>query len=124
MKIIIAGGRGVTDYTVLLNAITWSGYWGLHRRSIEVVCGMAAGADMLGMEFANRNGLVVHEFPADWDQHGRAAGHIRNAQMGQFAKDNGGKLLALWDGKSRGTAGMITWAQKNLLEHYVHRTAL
>ena len=121
MKIIIAGGRDVTDYSVLVAAILESGYWKLYKRDIEVVCGMARGADMLGKEFAERNGLVVHEFPADWKGNGRAAGPIRNAEMGQFTKACGGRLLALWDGVSTGTRGMIAWAYKHKLEHYVYR---
>lgn len=122
MKIIIAGGREVVDYRIMLDAIVKSGYWKLYKNNIEVISGMARGADALGVEFAKRNGLVVHEMPADWDGLGKAAGHIRNAQMGQFAKEHGGKLLALWDGRSPGTRGMIAWAEKHCLEHYVYRT--
>jgi hypothetical protein len=122
MKIIIAGSRSVTDYHIMLDAIVKSGYWKLYKNTIEVVSGMARGADALGVDFAKRNGLVVHEFPANWDGLGKAAGHIRNAEMGVFAKSHGGKLLALYDGVSPGTAGMIAWAKKNGLDHYVHRT--
>lgn len=121
MKIIIAGGRKVLEYRHVIDGVVNSGYWRKHNASIEVVCGMALGADMLGFEFARRNGLVVHEFYADWAGQGRAAGHIRNADMGKFAKAHGGKLLALWDGVSRGTKGMIEWAQKNELPYYIHR---
>lgn len=122
MKIIIAGGREVVDYAVLLDALARSGYWKAYKRSIEVVCGMARGADLLGKKFAERNGLLVHEFPADWEGLGKAAGFIRNAEMGAFAKAHGGRLLALWDGQSRGTANMIAWARKHELEGYVYRT--
>lgn len=122
MRIIIAGGRDVTDYAVLLDALKRSGYWKAYKHNIEVVCGMARGADLLGKKFAERNGLVVHEFPADWDKNGKAAGHIRNAEMGKFAKEHDGRLLALWNGTSVGTKNMIEWASKNNLEGYVYRT--
>jgi len=36
---------------------------------------------MLGIEWAEANGIEVARFPADWDTHGRAAGPIRNQQM-------------------------------------------
>jgi hypothetical protein len=122
MKIIIAGGRDVTEYHIMLDAIVKSGFWKLHKNNIEVVSGMARGADTLGVEFAKRNGLVLHEFHADWEGIGRSAGHRRNAQMGQFAKAHNGKLLALWDGVSPGTAGMLAWARQHCLEHYIYRT--
>lgn len=121
MKVIIAGGREVSDYEVVRQAVIQSGYWKEFGRNIEVVCGMARGADLLGYEFAKRNGLVIHEFPADWEAHGKAAGHIRNAVMGSFARDHDGRLLAVWDGVSKGTLGMIAWAYKNKLPHYVHK---
>ena len=122
MKIIIAGGRNITDYHIMLDAIVKSGYWKLYKQNIEVVSGMARGADSLGVEFAKRNGLIVHEFPADWERLGRAAGHIRNADMGKWAKAHDGALLALWDGSSPGSRHMVEWAKKNSLEHYVYLT--
>lgn len=121
MKIIIAGSRDVTDYSIIREAVIESGYWKQYGKSIEVICGMARGVDLLGKEFAKRNGLICHEFPADWNKHGKAAGYIRNAEMGKFAKELNGALLAVWDGTSRGTKQMIEWAVKNDLEHYVYR---
>ncbi len=46
--------------------------------------------------------LPVKEFPADWDQHGNAAGPIRNAQMADYAD----ALLLIYDGESRGSLNM------------------
>ena len=133
MKIIIAGCRDITDYELVRKAMIESGYWKAYKHSIEVVCGMAlswkwksdpliGGVDRLGYKFAKRNGLVVHEFHADWEKHGKAAGHIRNVEMGEFTKSHGGLLLAIWDGKSKGTKQMITWARDNGLKGYVYRT--
>lgn len=116
MKLIIAGSRDISDYEVVRKAVLAS-FWKEHGKRIEVVCGMARGVDMLGYEFAKRNGLVVHEFPADWQNHGKAAGHVRNAEMGNFAKAHGGGLLAIWDGLSTGTKGMVAYAKKIGLEH-------
>lgn len=132
MKIIVAGGREVTDYNIVRQAVIDSGYWKLYRKSIEVVCGMAlswkwdedpviGGVDRWGYEFAKRNGLTVHEFHPDWKGLGKAAGHIRNADMGKFAKAHGGRLLAVWDGRSTGTGGMVAWARSNALEGFVCR---
>lgn len=132
MKIIIAGGREVTDYDMLIAALMRSGYWKTYKKTIEVICGMAlswkwhenetiGGADRLGYRFAERNGLIIHEFHADWKTWGSRAGHIRNRDMGHFALGHEGRLLALWDGQSSGTAGMIEFAEEKGLPGYVYR---
>lgn len=132
MKIIIAGGREVTDYDMLIAALMRSGYWKTYKKTIEVICGMAlswkwhenetiGGADRLGYRFAERNGLIIHEFHADWKTWGSRAGHIRNRDMGHFALGHEGRLLALHDGISSGTQGMIDFAKDNGLPGYVYR---
>lgn len=105
MKLIIAGSRDIDDYKIVRQAVIDSGLWKKYGKSIEVVCGMAKGVDLQGFKFAAKNHLTIHRFPADWDTHGKSAGHIRNREMGDFADE----LLALWDGKSRGTKGMIEY---------------
>lgn len=128
MKIIIAGSRDITNYEVVRQAVIASGYWREFKREIEVVCGMAVhwkwkddplagGVDRWGYDFAKKNGLTIHPFPADWQRHGRGAGSIRNAEMGKFAKAHEGRLLAVWNGVSTGTMDMVRWAKKNSLEH-------
>lgn len=122
MKIIIAGSRDVTQYETVRQAVIKSGYWKEFGKSIEVVSGAARGVDRLGEEFARRNGLIVHRMPADWKAHGKAAGHIRNRKMGDFAKAHEGRLLAIWDGKSPGTKGMINYARDIGLRGFIFRT--
>ena len=113
MKVIIAGGREVTNYELLLKAVLNAGF-----DITAVVSGCARGADALGERFAAETGLDLIKFPADWNKHGRAAGPIRNAQMGDFAD----ALIALWDGQSRGTKHMIDYATKKGLKVHVERT--
>jgi hypothetical protein len=128
VKIIIAGSRSITDYNVVKEAVIASGYWREFGKSIEVVCGMAlywrwkddptiGGVDRLGYDFATRNSLVIHPFRADWKQYSKKAGHIRNSWMGDFAKAHEGRLLAVWDGVSPGTMGMVDYAKTIGLPH-------
>lgn len=120
MKLIIAGSRDIEDYALVRSLVMKSGFWKKYGRSIEVVCGMARGIDRVGLDFAKKNNLQWHEMPADWDKHGKAAGHIRNSEMADVADG----LLAVWDGKSPGTKGMIDIARKKGLEvkaYEVHR---
>jgi hypothetical protein len=100
MKTIIAGCRDFTDYNLLEAKVD---YYRKDHAITEVVCGGATGADALGENYAIQNGIPVKGFPADWNKHGKAAGPIRNRQMAEYAD----VLIAVWDGKSRGTKNMI-----------------
>lgn len=99
MKVIIAGSRHMpfSMFPLIQQAVDKSGF-----NVTEVVCGMAKGADQLGGKWAYQNGIPVKKFPADWDKHGKAAGPIRNAEMGQYAD---AAIIFIWDG-SRGSADM------------------
>ena len=110
MKTIIAGSRiGVTIKHIeqAMQSIDWE--------VTEVVSGCAAGADTLGIYWAKMNKKPVKKFPADWLKHGKSAGPIRNRQMAEYAD----ALVALWDGRSRGTKNMIDEAMKRELKVFV-----
>ncbi len=98
MKTIIAGSRGIKFPKLIEVCIEES-----NIPITEVVCGMAPGVDMLGYEWALKHGVRIRKFPADWTKHGRAAGPIRNISMAEYAD----ALIAVWDGKSKGTKQMI-----------------
>lgn len=105
---IIAGGRDAPD--CVAEAVAGSGF-----KISKVISGACkTGADYWGELWALRNSIPVDRYPADWEKHGNAAGPIRNREMAKVA----GQLIALWDGKSRGTASMIAEARK--LGLYVH----
>lgn len=48
---------------------------------IELFVGDAKGADYLAEKWADRYWYVRHIFRADWEEHGKAAGPIRNKEM-------------------------------------------
>lgn len=114
MRLIIAGSRSIVAYPFLEAA--------LERHGIKpdmvslVLCGEARGADMLGREWASRNGISVKSYPADWTAYGKQAGMIRNEIMAQ----NADALLALWDGLSEGTRHMIARARAHGLKVWIH----
>jgi hypothetical protein len=113
MKVIIAGGRDITDMDLVLAAVRESGF-GIS----EVVSGNAWGVDRLGEEYAKASNLRLKVFPADWVTFGRSAGPRRNKQMADYAD----ALIAVWDGKSRGTKNMIETMERLGKPVYVHRT--
>lgn len=71
-----------------------------------VVEGAARGVDTWARKAAHARGLHVASVPALWDR-GRSAGHKRNAAMLRLGVT---MVVAFWDGKSRGTKGMIELA--------------
>jgi hypothetical protein len=110
MRCIIAGTREIEDMDLVVRAVHES-----RIRITEVVCGMARGVDMLGRMWGDERGIPVKYFPADWEQHGRAAGYKRNEAMAEYAQ----ALVAVWDGRSKGTLNMIRLARKRKLRVYV-----
>lgn len=100
MKVIIAGTRAITDPEEVWIAAKNSAFY-----ITEIVCGMADGPDLNGRDFGMTIGVPVKEFPADWKKYKKAAGPIRNRQMGDYAD----ALIAIWDGESRGTKHMIEY---------------
>lgn len=112
MKTIIAGSRDAWPDDVE-NAMSACPF---RDEITEVISGGAVGADSLGESWARRREISVQFFPADWERYGRAAGPIRNKQMA----DNAEALIAIWDGKSRGTKNMIEIAKDLHLQVFVY----
>lgn len=50
-------------------------------KSDVVIHGAARGADRIAGSLAQRAGLTVIAYPADWDRYGRGAGPVRNQRM-------------------------------------------
>lgn len=99
-RVLVCGGRDYADaehMALILNAA-----------SIDVLIhGAARGADSLADDWAKGKGVRVERYPADWDSHGRAAGHIRNAQMLTMGQPD--LVIAFPGGK--GTANMVAQAK-------------
>lgn len=111
MKVIIAGSREGFTLEDVYKA------WDQSDIPIsEVVSGTARGVDRFGEDFAAKEGIAVKQFPADWDKHGKSAGYRRNSDMADYAD----ALIALWDGKSKGTKHMIDLATKKGILVYIY----
>lgn len=111
MRVIIAGSRQIPPkLSIIAEAVAWSGF-----DVTEVVCGLARGVDMGGFSWANGNGIPVRCFRPDWQKYGRSAGPIRNHAMAKYAE----ALVAIWDGRSRGTLDMIEEATEMGLRVFI-----
>ncbi len=128
--LIVAGGRDFDDVE-MMNEVLYRFPTILTSEFVNGMC--KTGADLLAREYARKRGRKVHEFPctqADWTEHGKKAGPMRNGKMAQFVVDNTmgedmsqvcGVLIAFWDGRSTGTRDMINKALHKGLEVHVYR---
>ena len=69
---------------------------------------MAKGTDTLAVRYADERKLTKIMFPANWKEHPRMAGILRNEDMLTIATH----LVAFWNGFSSGTKHMIEIARK------------
>jgi hypothetical protein len=101
MRVIIAGSRDYTDYTVISNIVTTVANK-FDLKITEIVSGGARGVDALGERYALEHGYPCKRFPADWNRHGKSAGPLRNQEMAKY----GDALIAFTSG-GPGTTNMI-----------------
>ena len=73
-----------------------------------IVSGGAAGVDRIAEDYAHRHELSVLVYHPDWQAHGKAAGAKRNQQI----VDRADRVIAFWDGKSKGTKITIDMARR------------
>lgn len=100
MRYTITGSRDYTnserDIITVLN---------MHLNDItEINVGDARGVDAVALAWAHNVGIPWKRYEADWDRYDKAAGNIRNKQMIQ---DGSRGCIAIWNGKSNGTANCI-----------------
>ncbi len=104
MKLIIAGSRDILISVDELDTLIKK-YFKISEIS-EIVSGAAIGIDSIGICWATKNNIQITKFIPDWTI-GRAAGHIRNRRMGDYAD----QALVIYNG-SKGSQGMIDYMKK------------
>ena len=98
MKIAIIGSRNVTV----------SDFGAYESENDEIVTGGAVGVDRCAAAYARQNGLRLTEFLPQYERYGRAAPIVRNRQIVDYAD----KVIAFWNGRSKGTWSVIRYADK------------
>lgn len=106
MKIIIAGGRDL-DPEDVFHSLNWLSY---RFEATEIVSGGAKGAEEGGERWAKFYNIPIKRFNANWNQHGRRAGPIRNREMAKYAD-----VAVLFPG-GKGTESMKREAERFGLE--------
>lgn len=111
MRVVVSGSRSITD----ANAVERELRSYLACKD-EVVTGGAQGVDAIAHDYAYRMFCKTEVVEAEWDRFGKQAGPIRNRKMLEDAD----MLVAIWDGKSRGTKNAIQTALELGVKTHVH----
>ena len=119
MKTIIAGCREIRHDTDAIDHV-FAAVKASQFKITEVVSGGARGVDKAGEFWAKINSVPVNRFVPLWAKYGNKAGPIRNREMADYAD----ALIAIWDGKSRGTHHMIECATNLGLKVYIYKITL
>lgn len=81
----------------------------LPENTTEIVSGGAKGVDTCAREYAFHNKLILTEFLPEYKKYGRKAPLIRNNLIVGYSD----KVIAFWDGQSRGTKYVIDFCIQN-----------
>lgn len=79
----------------------------------HVIAGDARGVDAEALNWAKERGLKTTMFIADWDQHGKAAGPIRNKDIAKALRNHYGFAFLVAFPGGRGTESMKEKAREN-----------
>lgn len=102
MKIAIVGSRGWKDREIIKKYISTL------PKDTVIVSGGAKGADLIAESCAKELGLETKIFLPEWSEHGSRAGIFRNSLIVSYSD----KVVAFWDGQSKGTKDTIDKALK------------
>lgn len=125
MKVLVCGSRTFSDEDVIhmvLRGLYRDWYERSTTNRFVVIEGGARGADEIAAWWADMwLGSIGHwQYPADWERHGKAAGHIRNQEMLDEGQPD--VVWAFVDKpleQSRGTADMVRRAEAAGIPVYV-----
>lgn len=111
MRVLVCGGRDYTDSYRVAQVLDK-----LHDKMgiSKIIEGGARGADTCARHWAQRKGIPVDTYAADWEAHGTFAGPMRNSLM---LKDGSPDFVVAFPG-GRGTRDMIRKSRKEGLEVY------
>jgi len=99
MKIIVAGTRSIVDEDIIFKIIDKSDF-----DITEVVSGGARGVDIVAEKWAKSRKIPIKQFLPHYNvENPKYAPLLRNTDMAAYADG----LIAIWDGKSKGTKHMI-----------------
>jgi len=101
MRVAIVGSREYPNPKVVEAYV-----WNMPRENV-IVSGGARGVDSIAVAKAKSLGMDTVVYEPDWEGRGRGAGLERNTTI----VENCDRVIAFWDGKSRGTMDTVRKAR-------------
>lgn len=106
MIVGVTGKRDFHDYQKLCAALD-------HHAPTGIISGGCAGADTMAKRYANEHGIPFTEYLPRFKTDPRTPYHPRwYLKRNEDIVDNCEKLVAFWDGMSKGTGYTVKYAQK------------
>lgn len=99
MKLAIIGSRTI-------ESIDLSMY--ITETPTVIISGGAIGVDSIAAKYAKEHNIELNEILPDYSKYGKGALFIRNREIVKCCD----KLIAFWDGKSKGTMYTVNEAKK------------
>ncbi len=96
MKVLVSGSRGIS--------VDVSKY--MPQGISLIISGGAVGIDAMAEKYADEHGIPKLVVRPDYKNFGRVAPILRNHKMIDMAD----MVIAIWDGRSRGTKDVINYA--------------
>ena len=119
MRLAVVGSRTFTDRNTVF--VILNEYYKVFGDELSFVSGgCPQGPDRYAEEFAELYNIPILILPANWNEHGRAAGFIRNSDIVNECEE----VVAFWDRKSNGTRDTINKAHKQNKEVIIIDTDL
>ena len=109
MKAAIVGSRSINSYEVVKAILS-------QYKFIQIISGGAKGVDTLAEQYSEESNLMKPlVILPNWKQYNRGAGAVRNREI----VDKSDFVIAIWDGKSKGSLISINYAKNNNKPVYV-----
>ena len=99
IKLLIVGSRKLKDFDISLY---------IPKNVTHILSGGAEGVDTLAEQYADRHKISKTILYPRYDLYKKGAPLVRNDQLVDMCD----RVLAFWDGKSRGTKHTIDYARK------------
>lgn len=109
MKIAIIGSRSFNDWNKF-NAGVHSNMSNseMLASNTSFISGGANGTDKMAERLSETLAIRIEVFLPDYEKNAKGATHIRNRKI----VDSSDRVIAFWDGLSKGTKSVIDYAQK------------
>jgi len=113
MRVMVTGSRSWRDIDAVAETLSFL------TRDDTLIHGGCHGADEIAGAVARDLGATIEVWPADWARYGRAAGPKRNIAM---LNSRPHRVIAFWDGSSRGTKSAVEGALRRLIPTTIIRS--